>query len=59
MFDEDGRKIDIVSFPRNMEGMSVEELEKYIIDLQSEIKRAKEDIEKKKAHQDAASQLFS
>ena len=59
MFDEDGRKIEVVSFPRNMEGMSVDELEKYISELQSEIKRAEEDIGKKKAHQDAASQLFS
>lgn len=59
MFDEDGRKIEVVSFPRNMEEMSIKDIEEYIVELQSEMERAEEDIKKKKAHQDAASKLFS
>lgn len=44
--------------PKNLEPMSVSELEDYINDLKSEIIRVEEDIKKKKAHQDAAASVF-
>ncbi len=46
------------NFPRNLENMSVEELEDYIIELEEEITRAKDDIGKKKASRDAAASVF-
>lgn len=45
-------------FPRNLENMSVAELEEYISDLKGEIQRAEGDITKKKASQDAAAAIF-
>lgn len=59
MFDEDGRKIEIQEFPRNLEGVSIEDLKKYVEDLKQEIARVEADIDKKAMHQDAASKLFS
>ena len=59
MFDEDGRKIEIQEFPRNLEGVSIEDLKKYVRDLKQEISRVEADIDKKAMHQDAASKLFS
>ena len=44
--------------PLNLEIMSIEELEAYIVQLTSEIDRAKEKIDSKKAHRDAASAIF-
>lgn len=58
MFDEDGRKIDIQAFPAKMEGMSIEELEEYMVELKAEIERALQMIAKKKASQEAASSIF-
>lgn len=45
-------------FPRNLDGLSVSELEDYIGDLEGEIARVKEDIARKKASQDAAASIF-
>lgn len=59
MFDEEGRKIEIQEFPRNLEGVSIEDLKKYVEDLKQEVARVEADIEKKSAHQDAAAKLFS
>jgi len=58
MFDEDGRKIDIQAFPAKMDGMSIEELEEYTVELKAEIERALQMIAKKKASQDAAASIF-
>lgn len=59
MFDEDlPKKKPESEFPRNLENMSVDELEEYITDLQAEIVRAEEDIVKKNASKDAAASVF-
>ena len=58
MFDEDGRKIEIQEFPRNLDAMSIGEIEEYLIALKAEIKRAEDDIVKKKASRDAAADIF-
>lgn len=44
--------------PRNLEDMSVFELEDYTAELQDEIERVKQSIEKKKASQAAAASIF-
>ena len=43
---------------KNLVDMSVSELEDYIEELKAEIKRAEEDIKKKKASRDAAASIF-
>ncbi len=59
MFDEElPRKKSDGTFPRNLERLSVAELADYIIELEGEIARVKQDMAKKKASQDAASTLF-
>lgn len=59
MFDEDLPKPKSDSeFPRNLENMSVGELEEYIGELQDEIKRVQGDMEQKKASQEAAASVF-
>lgn len=59
MFDEDLPKVKAdTSFPRNLEGLSVAELEAYITALKSEIERVQEDITQKKKSQDAAASFF-
>lgn len=45
-------------FPRNLEALSIEELEHYIHDLQEEISRAQADIVKKRVSRDAAASVF-
>ena len=58
MFDEEGRKIQIQEFPRNLDGVSIEDLEDYVRALNDEIARVQDDIEKKKASRDAAANIF-
>ncbi len=58
MFDDELPKPKTVDFPRNLENMSVSELEEYIVDLKEEIGKAEHDIAKKKASQDAAASIF-
>lgn len=43
---------------RNLEPMSVEELQGYIADLQAEIARVEEDIARKRKHLSVAESLF-
>ena len=43
---------------KDLDPMSVSELEEYITSMKSEIIRVEADIAKKKAHQDAVSSLF-
>lgn len=58
MFDECVPKKNSAEFPRNLENMSVSDLEGYIQDLTDEIDRVKDDIQKKKASHDAANSIF-
>ena len=58
MFDDDRPSPKDVTFPRNMESMSISEIEDYIVDLKQEISRAEADIAKKKASQESASSIF-
>lgn len=43
---------------KNLEPLSIEELENYIQELESEIERARLDIEKKKKSEEAALAVF-
>lgn len=58
MFDEERPKKKTAEFPRNLENMSVGELDGYIEELHAEIQRAQSDIAKKKASQAAAASVF-
>ena len=44
--------------PKNLDNMSIYELEEYIGDLKAEIVRVEDNIKKKKASQDAAASIF-
>ena len=57
MFDEDEPR-NKPQQQRNLEPLSIAELENYISALESEIERVKQDIAKKKAHADAAASVF-
>lgn len=58
MFDDDLPVLKPKNFPRNLEQMSLSELQDYIDDLEREIERVREDMKKKKASTDAASAFF-
>lgn len=58
MFDEELPKSKTAEFPRNLESMSISELDEYVQELEAEIKRAQEDAAKKKASQEAAASVF-
>lgn len=58
MFDEDLPKPKTQGFPRNLDTMSVDELEGYIADLKAEIARVEDDIKRKKQSQEAAASFF-
>lgn len=58
MFDDLPTPKKDKDFPRNLENMSVEELELYIQDLHNEIIRVQADMEKKKASRAAADSVF-
>lgn len=58
MFDDDLPKKKSDTFPRNLESLSVSDLQDYILELENEITRVKGDMEQKKASQDAASSVF-
>ncbi len=59
MFDDlpPSRK-DNSEFPRDLENMSLHELETYMTELQNEMSRVQADIESKKASQEAAASAF-
>ena len=46
------------TFPKNLEGMSIDDLDGYIQDLHEEITRVQEDIKQKKASIEAAASVF-
>lgn len=58
MFDDDLDPKTKKSALKNLEPMSIDELEAYIHDLEAEIDRTEREIEKKKAHQNAAASFF-
>lgn len=58
MFDDDTPKLKRADFPRNLENMSVEELENYTEELHAEIERVKQDMHRKKTSRDSASSIF-
>ena len=59
MFDDDlPVKKATAEFPRNLENLSVDELDEYVSELKAEIERVETDKAKKKASQDAASAVF-
>ncbi len=58
MFDEDLEPKNKKPAVKNLEPMSIEELEGYISDMEMEIERVRGEITRKKAHRDAASAVF-
>lgn len=58
MFDEELPKKKTNEFPRNLENLSLSELDEYVDELNAEISRVREDASKKKASQDAAASVF-
>ena len=59
MQDDDQDRPDKSSLgTKDLDPMSIYELEDYIDDLQAEIERTRQEIEKKKAHKEAASSIF-
>lgn len=58
MFDDDLDPKTKKPKPRNLDPMSLEELEEYTQDLHAEIERVATEISKKKAHKDAAASIF-
>lgn len=58
MFEDDNQPKNQPKKPRNLDPLSIDELEDYIDALKDEIKRVENEITKKKAHKDAASSIF-
>lgn len=58
MFDDLPQKKTTSDFPRDLENMSINDLELYITDLQGEIARVQTDISNKIASQEAAASVF-
>jgi len=58
MFDDLPMKKKTEDFPRNLEGMSISDLQDYVTQLQNEITRVESDIKNKKASQEAAASVF-
>jgi uncharacterized small protein (DUF1192 family) len=58
MFDEDLPVLKTQTFPRNLETMSLSDLQDYLEELEGEIGRVRADMRKKKASGDAADAFF-
>ena len=58
MFDEDLPKASSAEFPRNIENLSISEIDDYIADLKAEITRCEVDEQKKQASAAAADAIF-
>lgn len=58
MFDDEEKREGNPGGTRDLAPMSIDELEDYIAGMEAEIARVKSEIERKKAHQKAASGLF-
>ncbi len=44
--------------PRNLDSLSIEQLEEYVAELEGEVRRAQADIAKKRAHISGAESFF-
>jgi uncharacterized small protein (DUF1192 family) len=58
MFEDDLDPKTKKTARKNLEPMSIEELERYIVSMTDEIARVKAEIDRKKAHLAAASSFF-
>lgn len=58
MFDDDLEPQKKAAAQKNLEPMSVDELENYIADLKAEIERTEAEIARKKAYNEAAASVF-
>ena len=58
MFDEELPVKKDESVARNLDSLSIDELEDYIAELKGEITRCETEIEKKKSVQEAADSVF-
>lgn len=58
MFDDENEPQKKTPTLKNLEPMSVDELEGYIKDMKAEIIRTEEEIKRKQAHMDVASKIF-
>ena len=58
MFDDDLDPRTKKPALKNLEPMSIDELEAYIRSMEGEIERVRAEIAKKKAHQQAANSIF-
>ena len=58
MFLDDLPRPKTATFPRNLENLSIDELQAYIQDLEEEIERVKQDIGEKRASIEAAAAFF-
>jgi uncharacterized small protein (DUF1192 family) len=58
MFDDDLEPVNKAPKVKNLEPMSVDELESYILQLKAEILRTENEIGRKKAVMEAASSVF-
>lgn len=58
MFDDENEPRKKQTTVKNLEPLSVDELQAYIEEMKAEIIRVEEDIARKQAHMDAASSIF-
>lgn len=58
MLDDDLDPLKRKKVAKNLHPMSLDELNAYIEDMKEEIKRAEQEIARKKSHMDAVSNLF-
>jgi len=58
MFDDDLEPQKKAITLKNLEPMSLDELNNYIKEMHEEIARTEQEIERKRAHMDAASSIF-
>lgn len=58
MFDEERPKPKTEDFPRNLDRLSVDDLQEYVSQLEAEIARVKSDMKNKKDSSNAAAAFF-
>ena len=58
MFDDENEPRHMPKALKNLDPMSVDELQKYIREMEEEIERVRGEIARKKAHMDAAASIF-
>lgn len=58
MFDDENEPLKKAPAIKNLEPMSIDELQAYIEDMKEEITRTEQEIARKRAHMYAASSIF-